>query len=92
MPPTVERARVLATLGQQLMLAGRNTESIDICWQAIDVAQRSGARVEEGHARNTLGTSLGGIGRFDDGRVELERARATSRSRPAPGTTSRVRR
>ncbi len=75
-PPTVERARVLATLGQQLMLAGRNTESIDICWQAIDVAQQLGARVEEGHACNTLGTSLGGIGRFEDGRVELERARA----------------
>ncbi len=74
-PPTVERARVLATLGQQLMLAGRNTESIDICWQAIDVAQQLGARIEEGHARNTLGTALGGIGRFEDGRVELERAR-----------------
>jgi DNA-binding CsgD family transcriptional regulator/tetratricopeptide (TPR) repeat protein len=74
-PPTVERARVLATLGQQLMLAGRNTESIDICWQAIDVAQQLGARVVEGHARNTLGSALGGIGRFEDGRVELEHAR-----------------
>ena len=40
------------------------------------------ARIEEGHARNTLGTSLSGIGRFEDGRAELERSRATSRSRP----------
>ena len=91
-PPTVERARVLATLGQQLMLAGRNTESIDICWQAIDVAQQVGARVEEGHARNTLGSALGGIGRFDDGR---RRARACARHRardPVLGRRRAVRR
>ena len=79
-PPTVERARVLATLGQQLMLAGRNTESIDICWQAIDVAQQVGARIEEGHARNTLGTALGGIGRLR-GRPRRARARARHRAR-----------
>jgi DNA-binding CsgD family transcriptional regulator len=74
-PPTVERARVLATLGQQLMLAGRNLAAIETCWQAIDVAQQVGARAEEGHARNSLGSALGGIGKYDEGRNELERAR-----------------
>jgi ATP/maltotriose-dependent transcriptional regulator MalT len=74
-PPSVERARVLATLGQQLMLAGRNAEAIDVCNEAIAVAQEVGARVEEGHARNSLGAALGGVGRFADGRAELQLAR-----------------
>jgi DNA-binding CsgD family transcriptional regulator/tetratricopeptide (TPR) repeat protein len=74
-PASDERARVLATLGQQLMLAGRNLEAIETCWRAIAVAQEVGARVVEGHARNTLGSSLGAIGRFEAGRAELMHAR-----------------
>jgi DNA-binding CsgD family transcriptional regulator len=75
-PPSEERARVLATLGQQLMVAGRNPEAIEVCWDAIAVAQEVGARVVEGHARNTLGSSLGGVCRYEEGRRELAIARA----------------
>jgi DNA-binding CsgD family transcriptional regulator len=74
-PPSVERARVLATLGQQLMLAGHNADAIEVCNEAIAVAQQVGARVEEGHARNSLGSALGGVGRYAEGRVELQLAR-----------------
>jgi DNA-binding CsgD family transcriptional regulator len=72
--PTKERAKVLATLGQQLMLAG-DEEAIAVCEDAIRVAQAAGDRVIEGHARNSLGASLNGIGRMEDGLAELNRSR-----------------
>ena len=73
--PSPARAKVLATLGQQLMLAARNDEAISVCEQAIAVAQEVGDPVIEGHARNSLGATLGGIGRMDEGLAELHRAR-----------------
>ena len=78
--------------GSSSMLAGRNTESIDICWQAHRCRAAAGrTRIEEGHARNTLGTCARRH-RSLRGRPGRARAsRATSRSRPGPGTTSRVR-
>jgi DNA-binding CsgD family transcriptional regulator/tetratricopeptide (TPR) repeat protein len=72
--PSVARAKVLATLGQQLMLAGDN-EAIAVCEEAIRVAQEIGDRVNEGHARNSLGSTLTGIGRMDEGLAELARSR-----------------
>ncbi len=73
--PSPARARVLATLGQQLMLAGQSDEAISVCEQAIAIAQEIGETATEGHARNSLGTALGSIGRSDDGLAELHRAR-----------------
>jgi DNA-binding CsgD family transcriptional regulator/tetratricopeptide (TPR) repeat protein len=73
--PSAARAKVLATLGQQLMLAGGDDEAISVCEQAIAVAQAVGEPVIEGHAHNSLGTILAGIGRWDDGLAELHRAR-----------------
>ncbi|MDP9336272.1 MAG: LuxR family transcriptional regulator, partial [Actinomycetota bacterium] len=55
--PSPARAKVLATLGQQLMLAARNDEAISVCDQAIAVAQEVGEPVIEGHARNSLGAT-----------------------------------
>jgi DNA-binding NarL/FixJ family response regulator len=76
-PPAAiaERAKVLSTLGQQTMLASRNREAIDICDQAIALAQQAGDRVTEGHAANSKGSALAAIGRFDEGIAELHRAR-----------------
>ncbi len=73
--PSPARARVLATLGQQLMLAARSDEAISVCHQAIAVAREVGEPVIEGHARNSLGATLGGIGKVDEGLTELHRAR-----------------
>jgi DNA-binding CsgD family transcriptional regulator len=72
--PTEARAKVLATLGQQLMLAGDNG-AISVCEDAIRVAQAAGDRITEGHARNSLGASLTGIGRLEEGLAELNRSR-----------------
>jgi DNA-binding CsgD family transcriptional regulator/tetratricopeptide (TPR) repeat protein len=73
--PSAARAKVLATLGQQLMLAGEREETIAVCEQAIAVAQAVGERVIEGHAHNSLGSALAGMGRTDDGLAELHCAR-----------------
>jgi DNA-binding CsgD family transcriptional regulator/tetratricopeptide (TPR) repeat protein len=56
--PSPELARVLAALGQILMLRGRGAESVERCEQSIAVARRAGARSEEAHALNTLGANL----------------------------------
>ena len=73
--PSAARAKVLATLGQQLMLAGGGDEAIAVCTQAIEVAQAVGEPVIEGHTHNSLGATLAGMGRRDEGLAELHRAR-----------------
>ena len=57
-PPTWERARVLAAHGRVLMLVGRQSQAMARCEEAIAVARQVGARAEEAHALNILGTSL----------------------------------
>jgi ATP/maltotriose-dependent transcriptional regulator MalT len=89
-PPSRERAHVLAALGQQLMLAGHNEEAIGWCEQAIAVAQEADAPVVEGHARNTLGTVLAHLGDVDDGLVQLHAARDLARELRAWGDLARA--
>jgi DNA-binding CsgD family transcriptional regulator/tetratricopeptide (TPR) repeat protein len=74
--PSEARARVLATHGQHLMLAGRFVEATDACNEAIRIAQLVGAPMIEGHARNSLGTTLAGSGHPDAGIEQLHLARA----------------
>jgi DNA-binding CsgD family transcriptional regulator len=74
--PSEARARVLATHGQHLMLAGRSPEAMVACNEAIRIAELVGARMIEGHARNSLGSTLVGIGHADEGIEQLHLARA----------------
>jgi DNA-binding CsgD family transcriptional regulator len=69
--PREELARVLAGLGQILMLRGYAAESMERCEQAIEVARRVGARLAEAHALNTLGTDLGFLGERASGIEKL---------------------
>lgn len=73
-PPSAARARVLAGLGQSLMLAGTHAESMGVCGKAITMAQAVGAREVEGHARNTLGLDQAYLGDVDGGLAELREA------------------
>ncbi len=73
--PTPERARVLATRGQQLMLADQLVESVEVCEQAIAIAQQIGDQVAEAHARNTLGASLAALGKTEEGLEQLQLSR-----------------
>ena len=75
-PPTAERARVLAGLGQIWMLLDRFDESVQVCAEAVRVASLVGALAEEGHASNTMGIALVCQGLCDDGIAALERGLA----------------
>ena len=65
--PSAARARVLAATAQSLMLQSQNLSSRGYAEQAVAVARAVGARAEEAHARNTLGTALATLGCHDDG-------------------------
>jgi DNA-binding CsgD family transcriptional regulator len=69
------RARVLATRGQQLMLASRSAEAIRPCEEAIDLARQAGATAIQSHARNSLGIALAALGDIETGVVQLRLAR-----------------
>ncbi len=78
-PPSTERAVVLASLAQQLMLHDRNEPALEWGLAAIDAARAAGAREVEGHARNTYGTALAHLGDLDLGLAELVAAREIGR-------------
>jgi DNA-binding CsgD family transcriptional regulator/tetratricopeptide (TPR) repeat protein len=73
--PTVERARVLAGLGQALMLRARFAEAVATCQEAIEVARAAGSPAVETHALCSLGTALARLEDPDDGLARLEEAR-----------------
>jgi DNA-binding CsgD family transcriptional regulator/tetratricopeptide (TPR) repeat protein len=73
--PTVERARVLAGLGQILMVVGSWAESRPWLEKALAVAKQVGASDVEGHALNSLGVTMGYTGDIDGGLESLRRAR-----------------
>jgi DNA-binding CsgD family transcriptional regulator/tetratricopeptide (TPR) repeat protein len=74
--PSPQRARVLAGLGQILMLLGHYRRSREVCEEALAVAGRVQAHREAGHARNTLGVDLVHLGRLDEGLAHLRQALA----------------
>ena len=73
--PSAARARVLAGLGQALMLRARFAEAASVCEEAIAVAREVGAPVVEAHAMNSLGTAIARLGETDRGLAYLEEAR-----------------
>jgi len=75
-PPSAERALALAAHGQMLMLRSRNRAAQARCEEAAAAARRAGARGVEGHALNSLGTSLGNCGHLGAAVANLERAQA----------------
>ena len=74
--PTPERARVLAGMGQILMLVDRALASIASCEEAATVARAVGERRIESHALNSMGVSLAMLGRCGEGVAALEAALA----------------
>ena len=73
--PSAARARVLAGLGQALMLRARFAEAASVCEEAIAVAREVGAPVVEAHALNSLGTAIARLDETDRGLACLEEAR-----------------
>jgi ATP/maltotriose-dependent transcriptional regulator MalT len=73
--PSVERARVLGSLAQLLVLVNRFEEARELAEEAVAIARQVGARAEEANARTALGSALGYLGEPDTGLAELEAAR-----------------
>ena len=67
--PSTGRARVLAYYAQSLLLAGRYREAVGRAEEALAVARAAGARAEEGHALDILGSCTADAARL----VEAQR-------------------
>jgi len=76
--PTVARARVLAGLGQALMLRARFAEAVATCEEAIQVARAAGAPVVEAHALNSQGTAMARLDDPEGGLARLWESRRRS--------------
>jgi DNA-binding CsgD family transcriptional regulator len=63
--PSAERARVLAAQAQWLGAADRNGQAERRATEALAVARTVGARAEEGHALEVLGTCIADIGHLE---------------------------
>jgi DNA-binding CsgD family transcriptional regulator/tetratricopeptide (TPR) repeat protein len=72
---TLERAAVLAALGQMLVILTRYRDAGVVCEEAIATARRAGARREEGHALTSLGVVTAWRCRTDDAIELFRRAR-----------------
>jgi DNA-binding CsgD family transcriptional regulator/tetratricopeptide (TPR) repeat protein len=72
--PSVERARVLGSLAQLLVLVDRLEEARGLAEEAVAIAGQVGARVEEADARTALGGAIIYLGEPDAGLAELEMA------------------
>lgn len=73
-PPSRLRAHLLDRWAANLMLTGDRRAAIAAATQAIEAAIATGSGSIESSARNTLGTSLVGLGAEDGGLAELSRA------------------
>ncbi len=63
--PPVVRARALSGLGQVYMLHGQFNRARQLCEEAVQLARAIRARDLEGHALNSLGIALAGLGLID---------------------------
>jgi DNA-binding CsgD family transcriptional regulator/tetratricopeptide (TPR) repeat protein len=72
--PSAERARVLGSLAQYLVLVSRFAEARGLAEAAVAIALKVGARAEEASARTALGGALIYLGDPDAGLAELAAA------------------
>jgi DNA-binding NarL/FixJ family response regulator len=66
--PSAERARVLGHLAQWLMMADRDRDAVGCAKQALAVARTVGARAEEGHALDILGSCTADTAQLEEAR------------------------
>jgi DNA-binding CsgD family transcriptional regulator/tetratricopeptide (TPR) repeat protein len=83
-PPTAERARVLATVGNAMRVAMRHEDALRACTEAIALADAVGEASAGFRARDIANLSLCHIGRADEGLVGLEQACTHAQERELP--------
>jgi DNA-binding CsgD family transcriptional regulator len=72
--PSPERARVLGSLAQLLVLVARFEEASGPAEEAVAIAGQAGAKAEEANARTALASALIHLGDADAGLAEMQRA------------------
>jgi DNA-binding CsgD family transcriptional regulator len=72
--PSVERARVLGSLAQLLVLVDQFVEAREPAEEAVAIARQVDAHAEEANARTALGGALVNLGEPDAGLAELAAA------------------
>lgn len=78
-PPSGAAAAELATIHARLLMgAGRMTECIARCEEALALTREAGTRIAEGHVLATLGPCLAEIGELDRGLGTIEEAAAVA--------------
>ena len=83
-PPSPERARVLASLGNALMLAWRHEESLGISEQALALARTVGSERAELVALAMIGVDLAYLGRGDEGLAHMRQVLRLAGERGEP--------
>ena len=78
-PPSEERAYVLATEAQVLMLVNRNEESASRCEEALRIARLVDAAGVEAHVLNTMCANFSGVGDPERGAEAAAQARSIAR-------------
>jgi DNA-binding CsgD family transcriptional regulator len=89
-PPTPDRARVLAGLGQVLMLDGELRESQRISEEAVAMAAAVGDRRTEADALDSLACALTDLGRGRSAATAIERSLAIARAIGDPDLVGRA--
>jgi DNA-binding CsgD family transcriptional regulator/tetratricopeptide (TPR) repeat protein len=74
-PPSAERALVLASVGQVLMLLNRFEESTAPCEEALEIARQVDAPGIEAHALNTITATFSSRGEYERGAEAAATAR-----------------
>jgi DNA-binding CsgD family transcriptional regulator len=87
--PTPERARVLAGMGQILMLVDDFAQSLEFCDEAVAVAREVGDPRAEAHALNSRGLALAQLGRCREALPSLRRSLAMSIQLESPDDVGR---
>lgn len=75
-PPTTTRARALSTWANRLSTLDRDAEAVLVAEEALGVAEQVGHAAEIGRALHGRGLARCGLGDFDRGRDDLQRALA----------------
>ncbi len=79
-PPSKERAQLLAAKASGLMLWGRYSDALEMADEALEVADAVGARSVRIHALNTKGVCLRGGGDTSRGFATIREAMAMARA------------
>jgi class 3 adenylate cyclase/DNA-binding CsgD family transcriptional regulator len=89
-PPSTERARLLISFAETLVVAARNEEARATSEEAVAIARQLNAEPELGYALCVVGWSQAAFGAFEDGIASLREACRLAEKYPDPNRVARA--